>query len=520
MRRKNDRTQGASGPMSGRIGHTGDIAAGRLLQVSPEDNVAVAIDGAAAGAAFSGYDGLVVGSDVPRGHKIALTAICEGEDVVKYGFPIGRATRPIAVGEHVHSHNVATRLSGVDEMAFAQSLAPMQVLSGGSFRGYRRVDGRVGIRNEIWIIPTVGCVAGVAERIAAAGAAKRYPHVDDIVAFAHPFGCSQLGDDLSGTRAILAALAAHPNAGGVVFIGLGCESNQLNELLAGAPFLHRKRVRQIIAQDLEDELAAGARAVAELSDLMAADRRTECSASDLVIGVKCGGSDAFSGLTANALVGRMTDRVASGGGSVVITEIPEMFGAEQVLAQRCASQSVFAAFKNVINDFKQYFIDHGEPISENPSPGNIEGGITTLEEKSLGAVQKAGRVAPIVDVIHYGERIGSERGLIVLEAPGNDAISSTALVAAGAQILLFTTGRGTPLGFPAPTIKIASNSALAERKSRWVDFDAGVLLNGMAGGEAADALFEKILAVANGEPTRNELNHERSIAIWKRGVTL
>ena len=493
----------------------------KIWAIAAEDNVAVALQDVAAGEALT-CDGeaITAKTAIPKGHKIARRAIAADENVVKYGFSIGRATKAIGVGEHVHTHNVQTLLKGVDHLNYepkgAHATPPAEARM---FKGYRRADGRVGIRNEIWVIPTVGCVAKAAENIAAAGHAKAYPGVDGVYALPHPFGCSQLGDDLRGTRAILASLAAHPNVGGVIFIGLGCESNQLSALLDSTDAIDKTRMRTIIAQQAEDELSAGAEAVAELAGIMASDSREDCPASELVIGVKCGGSDGFSGFTANPLTGLMTDRVAAAGGMSILTEIPEIFGAEQVLAGRCVSQEVFDAFDGVIRDFRQYFIDQGEPISENPSPGNIEGGITTLEEKSLGAVQKAGRDASVTDVVRYGGR-AVKKGLTILEAPGNDAVSCTALAAAGAQIILFTTGRGTPLGFPAPTIKIASNSGLATRKPNWVDFNAGALMDGATQEETADKLFDLIVDVAGGAQTRNEINGERSIAIWKRGVTL
>lgn len=496
------------------------------MRVAPGDNVAVALRDLPAGADLSvGGGRLRLRTDVPAGHKFALRDIPAGDGVIKYGWPIGRASEAIPAGAHAHAHNLKTALCGLEDYVFAGTAAAAQPPTGpgaapssATFRGYRRSDGRVGTRNEIWIIATVGCVEKVCERIAAVAGARYGGRVDGVHAITHPFGCSQLGDDLTGTRSVLAALAAHPNAGGVLVVGLGCESNQLGELLEASPFLDRRRIRWIVSQDVGDEVEAGLAAVADLVDVAARDGRADCPVSDLVIGVKCGGSDGFSGLTANPLVGRMTDRVTAAGGASILTEIPEIFGAERLLMARAQSREVFDALVNVVNDFKRYFIDHGQPVYENPSPGNIAGGITTLEEKSLGAVQKAGR-ASVADVIRYGER-ARRKGLTILEAPGNDAVSSTALVAAGASVLLFTTGRGTPLGFPAPTIKISSSSALAARKARWIDFDAGIVVEGAAKEQAEDALFDLVLDVAGGKRTRNEDNDERSIAIWKRGVTL
>jgi len=489
------------------------------LQLHPADDVAVALIALEAGrrVAVGGRE-VLVGAPIPRGHKFALRSLAAGETVRKFGWPIGRMCAAAAPGDHVHVHNLETLLAGVEGYDWIPTTGErLPETSTTTFLGYRRPDGRVGTRNEIWILPTVGCVARTAERIARIAHARHAGRVDGVFAFAHPHGCSQLGDDLAGTRSLLAALACHPNAGGVLIVGLGCESNQLDALLAEIPEELRGRVRTLRAQAEEDETEAGLAAVDALVQTAALAERAPAPLSDLVVGLKCGGSDGFSGLTANPLVGRIADRVVGAGGSAILTEIPEIFGAEQLLMARARDRSVFDAIVAVVNDFKRYFLANGQPVSENPSPGNIEGGITTLEEKSLGAVQKAGQ-APVASVLRYGARI-CRSGLALLEAPGNDAVSSTALAAAGATIILFTTGRGTPLGFPVPTVKIASNSALAARKRGWIDFDAGaVLADGFDG--AADSLLDRIAAIASGETTAAERNGEREIAIWKRGVTL
>ena len=489
------------------------------IRIHTADNVATAIDDLAAGSALTiGVQSLTVGEDIARGHKIALTAIARGERVIKYGFPIGIATAGIAAGAHVHSHNLATALRSDDEYAFAPPIgAPPPAPPPHSFMGYARADGRVGTRNEIWIIPTVGCVGNLAARVARIAGERHAGRVDGVHAFKHPFGCSQLGEDLGHTRALLAALAQHPNAGGVLIVGLGCESNQLGPLLETIAPERRANIRTLSAQAVEDDEAACLALVDELVAGCADMSRTEMPLSQLVLGVKCGGSDGLSGLTANPLVGRMADAVAAAGGKVVLTEIPEIFGAEQMLMERAASRRVFDDTVALVRDFKEYFVRNGEPVSENPSPGNIAGGITTLEEKSLGAVQKGGKV-PVVDVRRYGGE-ASLPGLTLLEAPGNDAVSSTALTAAGATIILFTTGRGTPLGFPAPTLKIASNSNLAARKAGWIDFDAGQVLE-TGFDNASSALLDLVVATASGAMTRAEKNEERDIAIWKSGVTL
>lgn len=489
-----------------------------LLVVHSLDDVAVALRTIEPGERLIRVGGEVIAAEaIPHGHKIALRNIPAGAEVRKFGWPIGRATTAIAAGTHVHTHNVETLLGGVEGYRFEP--APRQPLptADGEFLGYRRADGRVGTRNEIWVLPTVGCVARTAERIADIANARHRGAVDGVYAFAHPHGCSQLGGDLDGTRSLLAALACHPNAGGVLIVALGCESNQADRLVEEIPEHLRGRVRILRAQGVEDETAEGLAMVDALVATAALSTRTPFPLRDLVIGLKCGGSDGFSGLTANPLVGQMADRIVGAGGSAILTEIPEIFGAERLLMARAADEVVFDGIVGVVNDFKRYFLAAGQPVSENPSPGNIAGGITTLEEKSLGAVQKAGQ-APVSSVLRYGERI-RRNGLSLLEAPGNDAVSSTALAAAGATLILFTTGRGTPLGFPVPTLKIASNSALAERKKGWIDFDAGqVLAQGLE--PVANALLTRITDVASGAPTAAERNGEREIAIWKRGVTL
>jgi altronate hydrolase len=494
----------------------------RTVRIHPSDNVVVATELLPAGEEIStGELRLALTQDVPPGHKVALRPLAVGEQVMKYGFPIGRATAPIAAGEWVHSHNLATGLSGMQEYSYSP-VAPPQPYAGPvpTFMGYRRANGRVGVRNEVWIVNTVGCVNTAAERIARAASERFTGVIDGVHAFAHPYGCSQLGDDLVNTQRVLSGLMRHPNTGGVLVLGLGCENNQMDSLLAAAQDADPDRMLFFNTQDVVDEVEEGLDAVAELVRRMESDRRVECPASDLIIGHKCGGSDGFSGISANAVVGRIADRLTAMGGGVILTEVPEMFGAEQVLMNRAANEQVFREVVTMINDFKEYFIRHGQPIYENPSPGNKAGGLTTLEEKSLGAIQKGGQ-ATVRRVLRYGDRAAAD-GLSLLEAPGNDGVSSTAMVASGAVILLFTTGRGTPLGFPVPTIKISSNTAIAEKKPHWIDFNAGALLDGTATMEKlADDLFALILDVASGrELTNNERHGYREIAIWKEGVTL
>jgi len=502
--------------------------AARAVRIHPADDVAVAVQALVAGERLV-VEGerVVLAEDVPAGHKVALHPLARGQTVIKYRFPIGAATAPIAAGAWVHTHNLKTCLEGVLEYSYeparavgAQHAAPLYAPT---FMGYRRPSGRVGTRNEVWILNTVACVNHAAERIAHEGSTLFHGRIDGVYHFSHPYGCSQLGDDLGHTQRALAGLLRHPNAGGVLVLGLGCESNQMDALLrlAGPP-VDRERVRFFNSQDVTDEVDAGLEALGQLVAAMASDRREECPASDLILGHKCGGSDGLSGITANPLVGRIADRLTAEGGGVILTEVPEMFGAERLLMNRAVNETVFRQIVTLINDFKAYFIRHGQPIYENPSPGNIAGGLTTLEEKSLGAVQKGGQAA-VTQVLRYGEPAATRAGgLALLESPGNDGVSSTALVASGATVLLFTTGRGTPLGFPVPTLKISSNSAIAEKKPHWIDLNAGALLDGATTmDQLADELFTLILDVASGRKLANNEKHGyREIAIWKDGVTL
>ena len=498
------------------------LQAPSAVRIHPSDNVAVAVRQLERGDIVTVDDiSVMVAESVAPGHKIAIGSFEPGELVVKYGFPIGEVIAPVARGAWVHSHNLRTRLHGLSDFAYRPAERRDEVPSAvPTFSGYRRANGRVGTRNEVWVLNTVGCVNFAAEGVARISSDRFRDAVDGVHAFGHPFGCSQLGDDLKNTQRILAGLMRNPNAGGILVLGLGCENNQMDSLLALAGDIDRSRLRFFNSQDVVDERDEGLAAVADLVSRMADDRREECPASELVLGHKCGGSDGFSGITANALVGRVADRLTSLGGAVLLTEVPEMFGAEQTLIDRAASEEVYREIVSMVDGFKQYFADHDQPIYENPSPGNKAGGLTTLEEKSLGAIQKGGQ-ATVTDVLRYGEPLRA-KGLSLLEAPGNDGVSSTAMVASGATVLLFTTGRGTPLGFPVPTVKISSNTAIARKKPHWIDFNAGALLDGSATMEQLeDDLFALILDIASGRKrANNEEQGYREIAIWKGGVTL
>lgn len=440
------------------------------------------------------------------GHKYALCEIKSGENIIKYGFPIGHATKDIQKGEHVHTHNMATNLSDIIEYKYAPQLTEsIPCEEKFFFEGWERENKEVGVRNEVWIIPTVGCVNKIAEKIAEKSGA---------FSFVHPFGCSQLGDDQKTTQLVLKGLVNHPNAAGVLVLGLGCENNNITEFKKILGEYNPKRVKFLNCQESEDEISEGIKIVGKLFEYADTFKKKKIPLSKLKVGLKCGGSDGLSGITANPLVGKFSDMLTACGGTTVLTEVPEMFGAETILMKRCTNKEVFDKTVCLINDFKKYFISHNQVVYENPSPGNKAGGITTLEEKSLGCVQKGG-TSNVVDVLNYGDKL-TKNGLNLLNGPGNDMTAVTNLTAAGAHIILFTTGRGTPLGAPVPTVKISTNTPLFQKKQNWIDFDAGK----MCEKDLSKEFFEYILSVASGKKTKNEINNFREISIFKDGVTL
>ena len=500
----------------------------RWIRINPRDNVAVALQPLAVGEIAEGEDvSLKLKEAIPQGHKFSLTDISQNAPIIKYGAPIGIAALEIPAGCHVHTHNLRT---GLQETA-AYAYRPDQLQSESHKKpsaahipervlGYLREDGSAGIRNELWIIPTVGCVNSLGQRLMTLFKEKisSFPGVDDVIAFQHPYGCSQLGDDQENTRRILADLCVHPNAGGVLLLGLGCENSGVEEIKRYIPDFDQHPIRCLVCQDVDDEITAAMEILLELAERASQVKRSPLPLSLLTVGVKCGGSDGLSGITANPLVGRFTDRLTSAGGSVLMTEVPEMFGAESLLLNRCQNRSVFDQAVSMIQDFKSYFSRHGQPVYENPSPGNKAGGITTLEDKSLGCTQKSGTAA-IMDVLSYGSR-RKVQGLSLLSAPGNDLVSSTALAAAGAQLILFTTGRGTPFASPVPTLKISSNSQLHQKKKSWIDFNAGALVDSSDYEAFASQLWDLVIAVANGKQVKSELAGYHDMAIFKQNITL
>ena len=469
----------------------------KTLKINEKDNVAVMLDG-----------GL-------RGHKVALTDIKKGQDIIKYGYSIGHAAKDIKKGEHIHTHNLKTNLSATMEYSYNPIHYELPAQPKRTFMGYVRENGSVGIRNEIWIVNTVGCINKTSEILAREANIRYGDECGGVFNFVHPFGCSQLGDDQKTTQAVLKGLVNHPNAAGVLVLGLGCENNNISVFKDVLGDINKNRVKFMNTQDFDDEIEQGLKFIGELVEYSKQFKRQPCDISELVVGLKCGGSDGFSGLTANPLIGRVSDKLIASGASTILTEVPEMFGAETILMNRCANKAVFEKTVHLINDFKDYFTRHGQAVYENPSPGNKEGGITTLEDKSLGCVQKSG-TAEVADVIGIGECV-KKRGLNLLTGPGNDIVAVTNLMAAGCQMILFSTGRGTPVGAPVPTVKIAANTPLAERKSHWIDFNAGYAIDGT---DLSDNLMDYIISVSNGEKTNNEKNGYREISIFKDGVVL
>ena len=489
------------------------------IKINPADNVAVALQDLSKGTVV---EGVTLSMDIPRGHKIVLRDLKAGENVIKYGFPIGHVIRDAAAGTVVDHTCIKTNLEGLLEYTYQPALvdipdAPLKR----TFKGFRRADGQVGVRNQIWVIPNVGCVNGICQTIVErfkAEIAGKEGSVDAVVAFPHNYGCSQLGADHENTRTVLADMVHHPNAGGVLVVSLGCENNQLDAFRELVGPVDENRVRMFVTQKVDDEIEYGLQQLREIFAVSSKDEREDVPVSELRVGLKCGGSDGLSGITANPLLGVFSDWIVAQGGTTVLTEVPEMFGAETILMNRCQDVATFDKTVHLINDFKEYFMKQGMPVYENPSPGNKAGGISTLEEKSLGCTQKCGK-SIVRGVLKYGERL-NVKGLNLLSAPGNDLVASTALASCGCQIVLFTTGRGTPFGTFVPTMKISTNTPLFEQKGHWIDFNAGALAQGEPMADVAARFIDFVLAAASGAPVNNEKNGWREIAIFKSGVTL
>ena len=494
----------------------------KYLKINPADNVVVAISDLKAGEIINeGNNQIVLKEDVPAGHKVTLKDFTEGENVIKYGYPIGHVRCNVEAGRWINENQIQTNLAGLLEYTYNPVKVDLDIpVKDLTFKGYRRKNGEVGIRNEVWIIPTVGCVNGIVNQLAANLRQETgCEGVDAIVAFPHNYGCSQLGDDHENTKKILRDMVKHPNAGAVLVVGLGCENNQPDVFREFIGEYDEERVKFMISQKVEgDEVEAGMKILREIYAKAKEDKREDVPLSELRVGLKCGGSDGFSGITANPLLGMFSDFLVAQGGTSVLTEVPEMFGAETILMDRCRTKELFDQTVSLINDFKEYFLSHGEPVGENPSPGNKAGGISTLEDKALGCTQKCGK-AYVDGVMAYGDRL-QVKGLNLLSAPGNDLVASTALASCGCHIVLFTTGRGTPFGTFVPTMKISTNSNLANNKPTWIDFNAGVIVENEPMEKTCERFIDYIIRVASGEQVNNEKKDYREIAIFKNGVTL
>ncbi|MFY9150508.1 MAG: altronate dehydratase family protein [Prolixibacteraceae bacterium] len=493
----------------------------KFIKINPNDNVAVCLETGLKGESVEiGNQQIVLSDDIPVGHKVALEPIETNADIIKYGTPIGHAIAAIQGGNHVHTHNLKTNLSGTIIYSFNQKLNEIRYAKREmTFNGYRRSNGNSGIRNEMWVVPTVGCVNGQAQQIINRFQKEVNPeNIDAIEVFKHNYGCSQLGDDHINTQKALADIINHPNAGGVLVLGLGCENNQISHLKKFIGDYDSSRIKFLVAQDVEDEIEAGVELLKEIYGQMKNDRREPIPLSELKVGLKCGGSDGFSGITANPLVGVFSDFLIAQGGTTVLTEVPEMFGAETILMARAKDEATFQKTVSLINDFKDYYTQHNLPVYENPSPGNKEGGISTLEDKSLGCTQKGG-TATVMDVLKYAEPI-KVKGLNLLSAPGNDLVAASALGFSGCQLVLFTTGRGTPFGSFVPTMKISTNSALFNKKKNWIDFNAGQLLEDKTMDQLLEEFIQFIIEVSGGKKLRHEESGFKEISIFKTGVTL
>ncbi len=492
-----------------------------IIKINKKDNVAVALSFMAKNSVVV-VDGMEISlqDDIEQGHKFAICNIKKDETVIKYGYSIGTTKTEIKIGEHIHTHNIKTGLNDALEYTYTQKLTPIKKTEKTFFKGYKRKNGTVGVRNEIWVIPTVGCVNSVCTEIVKRAKPLLLENVEDIVGFTHPYGCSQMGDDQENTKQILANLANHPNAGAVLILGLGCENSSVDEIKKLMGEINDERVKFVVAQDCEDEIEASLYEIKKLNSYANQFVREEISSEKLIIGLKCGGSDGLSGITANPAVGEFSDLLISKGGTTILTEVPEMFGAETILMERCESEEVFQKTVKLINDFKDYFIKHEQVVYENPSPGNKKGGISTLEDKALGCTQKSGS-AIVVDVLPYGG-IVEKSGLNLLSSPGNDLVAATALAAAGAHIVLFTTGRGTPFACPVPTVKISSNTPLQKKKSNWIDFDCGKMVESDSNVEIniGQELFDYVISVSSGKKVKAEEMGYHDLAIFKQGVTL
>jgi altronate hydrolase len=479
----------------------------RVLILNPADDIAVALDDVATGETPEGLDG-PARADIAQGHKIARHAVPEGGIVRRYGQVIGRAKTAIEAGDHVHVHNLAMAEDG-REAEVGADVHPPVPLTDATFQGIVRKDGRVGTRNYIGVLTSVNCSATVARRIADAFPDASLPKgVDGVVAFTHQGGCggSSLSTDVELLQRTLAGYARHPNFAAILIVGLGCEANQIPDWLRKSELETGTTLRAMTIQEAGGTaraIEAGIEIVRELVDEAAKVERQTVSASHLTVGLQCGGSDGWSGVTANPALGAAVDLLVAHGGSAMLSETPEIWGAEHLLLRRATSQGVADKLNARLDWWRAYADKHGMELNNNPSPGNLKGGLTTILEKSLGAVAKSGST-PLTDVIGYAEPLKTQ-GLTFMDSPGYDPCSATGQIASGANLIVFTTGRGSVFGAkPAPSIKVASNAKLASWMDEDMDIDASPVLTGTPMAEVGAEIFERMLAVASGEPSKSE----------------
>ena len=499
----------------------------RTLVMAGSDTVALCLTDVVPGDRVN--NGRAVARDAVRsGHKIAIKPMAAGEPVLKYGQVIGLASRPIEVGEHVHIHNVShevsSQASGQDGMSTDPAPRPA------SFCGYVRADGRVATRNYIGILTSVNCSATVARKIADSFPDVLFddrPEIDGVVALTHTTGCGMAssGDGATNLRRTLEGYSRHVNFAGVLLIGLGCEVMQVGSLFGGEASVPAGPMLRVMTIQEEGgtlkSIEAGRAIVKEMLADMDGMTRQKVSADHLTLGLQCGGSDGWSGVTANPALGRAADRLVAAGGTVILSETPEIFGAEQLLYNRAASVDIRDALAARLDWWQDYAARNGAELNNNPSPGNIAGGLTTILEKSLGAVAKSGST-PLMGIYRYGQPI-DRRGFVFMDSPGYDPCSATGQTAAGANILAFTTGRGSVFGSkPAPCIKLASNRAMAERMAEDMDIDCSPVLDGVSLDAMGDQIFQELLDVASGKPSKSEALGlgDLEFVPWQMGAVL
>jgi altronate hydrolase/galactarate dehydratase len=484
-----------------------------FIKLRADDNVVIALRALPAGTELEGVSGALL-APVHPGHKIACKLIPAGENVVRYGQIIGQAKADIQPGEHVHSHNLGMEGHSLQDHEFASQNTPLAPIEAGrTFQGYRRADGRTGTRNYIGILTSVNCSGSVAQFVAEAaernGLLDRFPNVDGVVPIVHGTGCGMSGEN-EGYAALfrtLSGYAQHPNFGGILLIGLGCEVMQVSDLVGGRPIRSDGALRYMTIQQQGGTRRTIEKGLEELEGIaQIANKATRSPApiSDITVGMQCGGSDGYSGITANPALGYASDLLVRHGGTTILSETPEIYGAEHLLTSRAETASVGEKLLERVRWWEDYTARNGGEMDNNPSPGNKRGGLTTILEKSLGAVAKGG-TAPLAGVYEFGEQV-DRKGFVFMDSPGFDPCSVTGQVASGANLVVFTTGRGSVSGYkPTPCIKLATNSDMYGRMSEDMDLNCGdIVTDGVSIEEKGEELLELMIRVASGEKTKSE----------------